>query len=140
MEFIRQGGGDYIVNSSGDQSPSEDRIVTNNVYVYWILGWSGEKWIALKATLRAGDAWHNHLRGWNQRYRVLTTDATVTVPAGVFQHCATVEVTWVAHEHDMSGPQKIVFYLAPRLGIIKREVWSDGEKWHEEVLTAYRRR
>ena len=38
----------------------------------------------------------------------------------------------------MKGPQKIIlFYLAPHLGIIKREVWSSGEKWHEEALSRY---
>jgi hypothetical protein len=137
VEFVRQPDGSYIVKSSGDQSPSTDELVTTDGYVYWILGHSGEKWIKLKVAPKDGDEWHNRLRGWNQRYRVLATDATVTVPAGTFQHCARVEVSWIAQEHDMSGSQKIVFYLAPRLGIIKREEWSDGQKWHEEVLTTY---
>jgi hypothetical protein len=135
LEFARDGAG-YAVRSSGDESPRTDNIVVRNGYAYWVLGGSGEEWIALKAILR-GDHWSHHLRGWNQHYSVLATDQTVSVPAGQFQQCAKVEVSWTAHEHDMSGVQKVVLYLAPHLGIIKREVWSNGEKEHEEVLTKY---
>lgn len=138
LEFVQADGAAYTVRSSGDQSPSEDKIVVENGFVYWVLI-SGEKWYALKTALRVGDQWQHRLRGWNQRYRVVNTDLTVSVPAGELQHCAKVEVSWIAHEHDMSGPQRVVIYLAPHLGIIKREEWDDGEKWHEEVLTSYRR-
>ena len=139
VEFTRNGlDAAYVVRSSGDQSPSTDRIVVKNGYLYWVLGWSGEKWIALKTQLRIGDEWHNKLRGWNQLYRVIATDLTLAVPAGEFRHCAKVEVSWIAHEHDMEGLQKVAMYLAPHLGIIKREAWSNGEKWHEEVLTSYK--
>jgi hypothetical protein len=79
------------------------------------------------------------LRGWKQTYRVAATDRSIVLPAGRFSHCAKVEIGWIAHEHDMNGPQKVVLYLAPTLGIIKREEWSDGEKWHEEVLTNFTR-
>jgi hypothetical protein len=140
LEFVRKDGGTYSVNSSGDQSPSQARVVAKNGYVYWVLGQSGERWIALKATLRRGDKWHHRLEGWDQLYRVAASDETVSVPAGLFPHCARVEVSWSANEHDMRGPQKVVYYLAPHLGIIKREVWSNGEKWHEEVLSRYETR
>jgi hypothetical protein len=139
VEFVRDDGAAYIVRSSGNESPTKDRIVVKDGYVYWVLGWSGEKWIALKVTLRTGDQWQHRLRGSSQRYRVVNTDLTVSVPAGDFQHCTKVEVSWVAHEHDDIGPQKNVIYLAPHLGIIKEEKWSNGEKWHEEVLTSYGR-
>ena len=137
VHFVRRPDGTYNVNVSGDQSPSADTLLIKNGYILWVLGHSGEKWVVIKNTLKDGDEWENHLRGWNQRYRVVATDASVTVPAGAFQHCAKIEVSWTAHEPDMRGPQKVVLYLAPRLGIIKREEWSGDKKWHEEVLTQY---
>ncbi len=79
------------------------------------------------------------LRNWNQEYRAVATELTISLPAGEFHHCAKVEVSWVAHEHDMKGPQREVLYLAPHLGIVKREEWENGRKWHEEVLTKYER-
>jgi hypothetical protein len=139
LDFSRNGrNAAYIVKSSGDQSPSTDKIIVKNGYVYWVLGSSGEKWIALKTQLRTGDHWHHILRGWNQLYRVTASDVTLSLPAGQFQHCAVVEISWVAHEHDMEGPQKVVMYLAPHLGIVKREEWDNGKKWHEEVLASYK--
>lgn len=138
LEFTQDSDAAYVVRSSGDQSPNTDRIVVEGGYVYWVLGHSGEKWVALKTTLRLGDRWQHNLRGWNQQYLVVATDLTVSVPAGVFPHCVKVEVSWIAHEHDMDGPQKVTLYLAPHLGIIKREQWSNGQEWHEEVLTSYR--
>jgi hypothetical protein len=77
------------------------------------------------------------LRGWKQRYKVVDTKLRITVPAGEFDNCAKVTISWTAHEHDMIGPQKIVLYLAPNLGIIKREYWSGADKEHEEVLSSY---
>jgi hypothetical protein len=77
------------------------------------------------------------LRGWNQRYRVASLEETVSVPAGEFSHCAEVVISWVAHDHDLEGPQKTVLYLAPHLGIVKEQHWSSGAKYHEEVLTAF---
>jgi hypothetical protein len=137
LEFIRSKPTAYVVRSSGDQSPSEDRLALEKGYVVWILGHSGERWLKLKSSLRRGDSWAHALRGWKQRYHVEATDLSVTVPGGEFKHCAKVTISWVAHEHDLEGPQKIVLYLAPRLGIIKREVWNSGDKEHEEVLTSY---
>lgn len=136
LEFVRNGAA-YAVRSSGDSSPRRDTIILRDGFVYWVLGHSGERWIAFKTTLRRGDNWRHRLRGWNQQYRVLKTGETVSVPAGVFHGCAVVEVSWTAKEPDMKGPQKIVYYLAPRVGIIKREVWSGSEMSHEEVLTRY---
>jgi hypothetical protein len=137
VEFVQTDPSTYLIRSSGDQSPREDKLILDGAYVYWILGRSGERWVMLRNPLHRGDQWRHTLRGWNQRYRVVDTDLTVSVPAGEFNHCAKVTISWVAHEHDMEGPQKFVLYLAPHLGIIKREYWSSGAKEHEEVLTSY---
>ena len=136
VEFDRADSTTYIVRSSGDESLSEDKLTIEKDRIYWILGSSGEKWIALKSPFRQGDQWKHALRGWNQRYHVKDTDILVSVPAGKFEHCAIVTISWVAHEHDMEGPQKKIIYLAPHLGIIKREDWSGGTKEHEEFLTS----
>ena len=135
VEFDRTDPATYLVKSSGDESPSEDKLTVSEDYVYWILSNSGEKWIALKTSLRRGDQWQHKLRGWNQHYRVTAADIAVSVPAGRFEHCVVVTISWDAHEHDMEGPQKIILYLAPHLGIIKQEHWHDSAKEHEEVLT-----
>lgn len=137
LEFARTDASVYVIRSSGDQSPREDKLIVEGGYVLWIQGRSRERWIKLKNPLRRGDQWPHTLGRWRQRYRVADTDLTVAVPAGEFKHCAKVTISWVAHEHDMEGPQKIVLYLAPHLGIIKREYWSSGAKEHEEVLTTY---
>ena len=137
LEFIRSKPSAYVVRSTGDQSPSEDSLALEKGYVLWILGHSEERWLKIKTQLRRGDGWPHTLRGWKQQYHVVATDLSVTVPAGEFKHCAKLTISWVAHEHDMEGPQKIVLYLAPRLGIIKREEWNGGDKVHEEVLTSY---
>ena len=65
------------------------------------------------------------------------TNATISVPAGLFVHCAKVVVSWTETAPDMQGSQRMVLYLAPSMGIIKREYWSNGDKWHEEVMTSY---
>jgi hypothetical protein len=49
-----------------------------------------------------------------------------------------VTISYSANEHDAVGPQRIVLYLAPHLGIVKREVWDGGIRQHEEVLTRYK--
>jgi len=139
IEYVRDDGVGYIVRSLGDESPRTDRIVVKDGEVRWVLGSSGEIWFLLKAPLRVGDQWQHTLRGSTQRYRVASTEMTVSVPAGDFRHCARVEVTWVARKHDETGLQKRVIYLAPNLGIIKQEAWSNGMMWHEEVLTAYKK-
>jgi hypothetical protein len=139
LEFIRSDSSAYTVRSTGDQSPSESKLVARSGRVLWLLQRSGEEWINLKLPLQHGSEWRHTLRGWKQRYKVVTTQLRVSVPAGDFNDCAKVTVSWVAHEHDMSGPQQIVLYIAPNLGIIKREYWAGGEKEHEEVLTAYAR-
>ena len=72
-------------------------------------------------------------------YAVEATDLTVTVPAGTFKDCAKVTRSWIEHSHDATGPYRLVLYLAPHLGIIKREVWAGDEQEHEEVLTSYTR-
>jgi hypothetical protein len=136
---IKEISGGYLIRSSGDQSPADDELKVGSAFVEWVLGSSGEKWIHLKTKLETGDEWIYMLRGWKQTYRVAATDQSIVLPAGRFSHCAKVEIGWIAHEHDMNGPQKVVLYLAPTLGIIKREEWSDGEKWHEEVLTNFTR-
>jgi hypothetical protein len=136
IEFTKTRNG-YMAHSSGDESPSDDQLLVQDNSVDWILGSSGEKWLSIKTRLEVGDEWGHIVRHWKQKYRVTHTDQTIIVPAGTFRGCATVEITWIAHEHDMEGPQRVVLFLAPGLGIIKREEWSNGEKWHEEVLTKY---
>jgi len=138
LEFVRTGAHSYTVRASGDESPREDKIVLDGDYIYWILGRSGERWLKLRTRLLRGAAWPHAVREWNQRYRVVKTDLTVSVPAGQFEHCAEVTISWAAHEPDMEGVQEVVLYLAPHLGIIKREQWSNGTKEHEEELTSYR--
>jgi hypothetical protein len=137
VEFTQSTSTDYLIRSTGDQSPSQDKLVSRGDYIYWVLGSSGENWLKIKTTLHKGDRWQHHVRGWSQTYRVATTDLTVNVPAGEFKHCAKVTVSWVANEHDMKGPQKIELYLAPSLGIVKRIVYSDGSIEHEEVAISH---
>lgn len=138
IEFTKTNNG-YLIHSSGDESPSTDTLRDYSGTIEWVLGWSGEKWILLNANLYPGEHWHHLLRGWNQEYRVASVNETLVLPAGTFHSCAKIEITWTAHEHDMEGPQKVVLYLAPSLGIVKREEWSNGDKWHEEVLTKFSR-
>lgn len=138
VEFKKTSEG-YVINSLGDQSPSTDTLRIQSGSVEWVLGHSGEVWISLRTPLYPGELWHHVLRGWNQEYRVSSVDEKLVLPAGTFQDCAKIEITWTAHEHDMEGRQKIVLYLAPSLGIVKREEWSNGKKWHEEVLTKFSR-
>lgn len=138
VEFNKTSTG-YLIRSSGDQSPEVDELKVGNAVVDWVLGSSGEKWIHLKTRFQTGDEWIHVLRGRKQTYRVAATDQSIVLPAGRFDHCAKIEIRWIAHEHDMKGPQEVVLYLAPTLGIIKREEWSDGEEWHEEVLTNFTR-
>ena len=126
----------YLIRSSGDQSPSVDELVSRGGYTYWILGSSGEQWLKLENSLHAGDTWQHRLRGWNQTYRVVSTDLVVDVPAGKFKNCAEVSISWIAREHDFSGPQQIDLYLAPGVGIVKRIVRSNGAIEHEEVATS----
>jgi len=139
LEFVRSDSGDYDIASSGDQSPSHARLVVGDGYITWVLGSSGETWLKFKRNLRSGDTWHNHLRGWNQTYRVAAKNLTLSVPAGTFRHCVKIDVTWVAHEHDLEGPQRISLYLAPQLAVIKRQVYSSGVEEHEEVLRSFTR-
>ena len=127
----------YLIRSSGDQSSSVDELVSRGDYTYWILGSSGEQWLKLKNSLHAGDTWRHRLRGWDQTYRVVSTDLVVDVPAGKFGNCAEVSISWIAHEHDFSGPQQVDLYLAPGIGIIKRVVHSNGSIKHEEVATSH---
>jgi hypothetical protein len=137
IEFIRTSPESSIVKSSGDQSPSEAKLVLVADRIYWVLDGSGERWFAFKTHFHAGDQWRHVLRGGDQQYQVTDADLTVTVPAGTFKHCAKVTISWIAHEHDMEGLQRRVLYLAPHLGIIKQEVWAGNRKYHEEVLTRY---
>ncbi len=136
-EFVRLDSSAYVVKSSGDKSPSEARLRSIDGYTYFVLDGSGEKWLKLKNQLRKGDRWHNRLRGWNQKYRVVATDLTLSLPAGKLTSCAKVTISWTANEHDMQGPQQIDLYLAPGLGIVKRVVFSAGALEHEEVLVSF---
>jgi len=139
VEFVQTAAGGYLARSSGDESPQEDRLVIESGYVCWVLGGSNGTWLKIRVSFRSGDRWEHVFRGWNQQYVVTDTDLAVSVPAGGLQHCARLRVSWVAHEPDMEGPQEIVLYLAPHLGIVKRELWSNSSKYHEEVLTKYAR-
>jgi hypothetical protein len=137
VSFTQSGSATYVIRSSGDQSPSKDTLISRGGYTYWVLGSSGEEWLKLKNTFRAGDRWQHRLRGWNQTYRVVLSDLTVKVPAGEFKHCAKIAISWVAREHDMDGQQRIDLYLAPNLGVIKKTVYSGNIIEHEEVATSY---
>jgi hypothetical protein len=140
IEYVRATQALYIVTSSGDQSSARDELRREGNSVRWILGGSGETWLLLKDPLIAGASWSSQLRGWKQRYAVTSTKLTVSVPAGEFKDCARVTISWIANEHDLKGPQQLVLYLAPHLGIIKREYWNSATKEHEEVLTSYSRK
>jgi hypothetical protein len=140
VEYVRATESSYVVTSSGDQSPARDELRREGNSVRWVLGGSGETWLFLKVPINAGASWSSQLRGWNQRYKVTSTKLSVSVPAGEFQGCARVTVSWIANEHDLKGPQRVVLYLAPHLGIIKREYWNSSTKEHEEVLTSYSRK
>lgn len=139
LEFHQSGPFEYSIRSSGDQSPRADKLFLNEGYVHWVFGDSSERWLKIKIPVRRGDRWWHTLGNWRQRYVVTGTNLTVTVPAGQFKGCARVTISWIAHEHDMQGAQKVVLYLAPRLGIIKREYWAESSLEHEEVLTSYER-
>ncbi len=139
VDFTQSGPDTYVVDSSQDGSPSKDMLVSGNGYTYWVLGGSGEEWLKVKDTFRTGDHWQHHLRGWNQTYRVVSSDLTVKVPAGTFRHCAKISISWIAREHDLEGPQEVDLYLAPGIGIVKRIVHSEGAVEHEEVATSYRK-
>ncbi len=137
IEFSRVDSSTYIARSTGDQSPSENRLIEKDGYVLEVHGSSGEQWIKIRNNLRRGDWWIHNLRGWKQTYKVEETNIALVVPAGKFEHCVKITISWIAHEHDMEGPQKVVLYLAPHLGVIKREYWAGEDKEHEEVLAKY---
>lgn len=81
--------------------------------------------------------WDQRVRGTRHTYAVQATDETVVVPAGEFKHCARISISWIAHASDVSGPQRTVVYLAPHLGIIKEQAWSNDDLGIERVLTKY---
>jgi hypothetical protein len=81
-DFTRSNSTTYIALSSGDQSPSNDKLIEIGGYVLSVLGHSGEQWIKIKNNLRRGDQWPHTLRGWRQTYKVEETDIVVVVPAG----------------------------------------------------------
>lgn len=138
VEFIMSGPYDYIIKTSGDQSPSEDRLHIRKDFTYWTLSRSRENWFVIKNTPKKGDRWENKLRGWKQTYEVMKTGFTLETPAGKFSNCVKLKISWIAHEHDMEGLQEKILYLAPHMGIVKQEHYANGDKWHEEVLTSYR--
>jgi len=139
LEFIKEGLSNYLIKSSGDQSPSQDYLHTKNDYTYWILFWSKENWFVFKNVLKKGDQWRNNLRGWKQTYEVIDTDVTLDIPAGKFTKCAKIKISWMAHEHDMKGLQGIIIFLAPHMGIVKQEHYDNGAMWHEEVLINFKK-
>jgi len=139
IEFIKEHSSNYIIKSSGDQSPSQDYLHTKNDYTYWTLSWSKEDWFVFRNLLKKGDQWRNNLRGWKQTYEVIDTDVTLDVPAGKFVKCAKIMISWIADEHDMKGLQEIILFLAPHMGIVKQENYNNGVKWHEEVLTNFKK-
>src|SRR3990172_2044775 len=108
LEFIKEGLSNYLIKSSGEQSPSQDYLHTKNDYTYWTLSWSKENWFVFKNVLKKGDQWSNNLRGWKQTYEVIGTDVTLDIPAGKFAKCAKIKISWMAHEHDMEGLQEII--------------------------------
>lgn len=139
VEFIRSGPSNYIIKSSGDQSPSTNQLHIRNDFTYWTLTWSKENWFVIKNTMEKGDYWENSLRGWKQTYQVVGTNLTLETPAGNFSNCVKLKISWIAHEHDMEGLQEKILYLAPHMGIVRQEHYDNGDKWHEEVLTNYKK-
>jgi hypothetical protein len=139
LEFIKEESSSYIIKSSGDQSSSQDYLHTKNDYTYWILSRSKENWFVFRNILKKGDQWINNLRGWEQRYEVIDTDVTLDIPAGKFAKCAKIKISWMAYEHDMKGLQEITLFLAPHMGIVKQEHYENSAKWHEEVLTNFKK-
>jgi len=138
LEFIKEDLSNYLIKSSGDQSPRQDYLHTRNDYTYWTLSWSKENWFIFKNLLKKGDQWRNNLRGWKQTYEVIDTDVTLDIPAGKFAKCAKIRISWMAHDHDMKDFQEIILFLAPHMGIVKQEHYENGVKWHEEVLTNFK--
>lgn len=137
LEFNRVDAHSWTVMSSGDESQRTDRLVVGRGYLYWFRDGSEESLLAFKMPIHRGKRWQQTFRGIVRHYEVIETDASISLPAGRFEHCAKVLVSWSERAPDMSGPQKAILYLAPGLGIIEREYWSGDTKWHEEVLTKY---
>lgn len=139
LEFIKDGPSSYIIKSSGDQSPGKAHIHIRNDYTYWASSRNNENWFVIKNFLKKGDRWQNTLREWKQTYEVIDTDITLDTPAGTLEKCAKIKISWIAHEHDVEGLQEIILYLAPYLAIVKLEHYDNGNKWHEDILTGFKK-
>ena len=137
VEFREVEPSTWLVMLSGDQSPRQDKLVVGGENVRWLRGSSSEILLSLKINLHAGDTWQQILKGTRRTYVTEATGLSIDVPAGHFERCSKVVISWTEHAPDVQGQQRIVLYLAPRLGIIKREKWSNEVKWHEEVLVRY---
>jgi hypothetical protein len=140
--FTRINAREYSEATSGDRSPGTSRLVIAAHQVDWINGKSGgkeEKWFTFMIPFRKGAQWPVKFRDWNQTYSVVDTDYRLKTPAGVFEHCVVIRITWVAHNGDVEGPQKKLIYLAPHLAVVKEQHFDNGKMWHEEVVTSFSR-
>jgi len=75
-----------------------------------------ESEIILQAPFTVGASWE----ATDRVYTIEATDETVTVPAGVFEHCLKVVSTFPGSNHTVTE------YYAPGTGMIRSE-FSDGE-------------
>jgi hypothetical protein len=142
QRFTRINAREYSVATSGDRSPSTSRLVIGAHEVDWLNKpgkGSEEKWFTFKIPFRKGAQWPVKFRDWNQTYSVEDTDYRLKTPAGVFEHCVVIKITWVAHNGDVEGPQKQLIYLAPHFAVVKEQHFDNGKMWHEEFVTSFSR-
>ncbi|MBN1622406.1 MAG: hypothetical protein JW871_07440 [Endomicrobiales bacterium] len=134
-EFKKDNDNNYNVHVYGDISPSDEKLVINKDEIFFILGWSKEKWIYLELPLKKGKKWKHILRDDEHTYEVLGTTATVETPAKIFKDCIVIKDSYIANAADVRGLQENIYYFAPNHWIVKQQEYDNGKLFHEHFVT-----
>lgn len=121
-------------------SPPHDQIYTTGIggnFETWISDGEvyrmldGAKDVLMRLPPKEGESWSMETNGITFTRTVVSTDASVITPAGIFKHC--VEIGYAARLVVADGPPLAHVthsFYAPNVGLVKTSF--KDPKWHDE--------